>query len=245
MSKKTHFLTEIRREELETSVFSEGDQVALEMMRAHFDSHPTMPGEKAFKKRVNELLDNPDMLKDWDPDDAERKQMASMYAETRIRETKFIGPNVADQSFPLTHLTQYTSAENPIPVQVYKIDANICKVDDGVAVYVKDSLDKYQKIGYLPDTFITNNPLIAGSCMAEISIEDYSNGKLKNVSERVVVDTDGMGGNSVVLTDDMLSGLDTSPEVRREPSKNEDVELTADMLKDLDMEYDMEYGLEH
>ena len=37
---------------------------------------------------------------------------------------------------------------------------------------------------------------------------DYSNGKLKNVSMRVVADTDLMSGDVLDLNDTMLAGLD-------------------------------------
>lgn len=70
---KTSWMTETQRHNLAVNLFNEGPITALEAIRAHFESHPTMPGEKAVKDRVIGLLDNPELLIEWDPSGEENK----------------------------------------------------------------------------------------------------------------------------------------------------------------------------
>lgn len=223
MAKMMSTLTTQKRIEVRGQLFQNGDdQADLEMMRAHFESHPTMPGEKDFKKRVNQILDEPltpsiltDEEKDW---------LADKWAETEIRETKYIGDGVVDMTKdPVKdsetgkiskfkepeenkfQLTPIEGADN-----AYTLDVELRKVKDGVNIYAKTSPDaaRFTKIGTVPDNFLINNPMNVSRCPAQICIEDYSDGKLRNVSERLVVESSRMSGDYVELSDDMLTSLD-------------------------------------
>lgn len=68
-------------------------------------------------------------------------------------------------------------------------------------------------IGHLPDKFLINNPMIVDVCDAEMQLVDYSNGKGKNLSAKIVVNTDLMSGDVIDLNDDMLSGLNLETEL--------------------------------
>lgn len=45
-------------------------------------------------------------------------------------------------------------------------------------------------------------------CEAELQLTDFSNGNMKNLSARVVVDSDLMSGDVIDLDENLLSGLD-------------------------------------
>lgn len=222
MAKTVSALTEKRRKEVVRS-FQEGvTQDDLEMMKAHFESHPTMPGEKEFKKTVNTMLEGGDY------DAGQAENLAEQYAATAIRETKFSGSvvNVLKSSTtdpetgkttrkykePEENKFQLKSIEGYQGVETYSLDVELRKVKDGVNIYAKRTPDaaKFTKVGTVPDNFLTNNPMNVSRCSAEICVEDYSGGKLRNVSERLVVDSDVMSGDKVELNNDMLAGLDNT-----------------------------------
>lgn len=222
MAKEISALTATKRAHIENVQFQDvSNREVLETIRAHFESHPTMPGEKQFKKRVNELLENPEALEDWDP--MERERMIIQYAETEVRETKFVG-NVVDMTkngtkqykepeenkFQLEHLGMVPYPERSVDAELYSLDVELRKVKDGVNIYAKTNQDaaRFTKVGTVPDNFLTNNPMNVNRCPAQISIEDFSGGKLRNVSERLVVESSRMSGDYVELDNDMLSGLD-------------------------------------
>ena len=46
------------------------------------------------------------------------------------------------------------------------------------------------------------------SCEADLQLVDYSHEAMKNVSAKVIVDTDRMSGDVIDLNEDMLAGLD-------------------------------------
>ena len=46
----------MRREEQYETLKEMGNRDLCELIRAHFESHPTMPGEKALKDQVNQML---------------------------------------------------------------------------------------------------------------------------------------------------------------------------------------------
>lgn len=218
MTKNVSYMTGITRVQFATYLFEpdidggiqmDTDMEALESMRAHFESHPAMPGEKAVRERVNELIENPDLLKDWDPDGTERDRLAEAYAISRYRETRIEDAvDLASGKFPVSSVTKYEQKGMAVPVQVNRISAELRKVKDGVNVYAKNASSRYQKVGTLPDSFLANNPMNVGKCAADISVEDFSNGKMKNVSIRLVVDSDRMSGDAVELNEDLFAGLD-------------------------------------
>lgn len=70
---------------------------------------------------------------------------------------------------------------------------------------------KYAEIAPVPDKYKVNNPMSVIRCDAEVEITDWSNGKMKNVTAKVVVDTDRMTGDVIELDENMLAGLDQNP----------------------------------
>lgn len=234
------FLRGSKRMEVKDAILSIGIDISLlEMMRAHFESHPTMPGEKEFKDRVNALLDDPDQRENLTITEEEEEWLASKYAETEVRETKFNGSRIADMykppvtdpetgktvkqykepdenKFQLTHWTEGKTLKG-MDIQAYILDVELRKVKDGVNIYAKTSpgAARFTKVGSVPENFLANNPMNVSRCPAQISIEDYSGGKLRNVSERLVVETSRMSGDRVELTNDMLDGLDKGPDLER------------------------------
>lgn len=253
MAKYISMLTDQKQKQVRRQIFtSENNQVFtaaedladLEMMKAHFESHPTMPGEKEFKKWVNHILDaltasedgiyaGDSSTKDWIPNI--KDWLAEKYAETEIRETKFTGNKIVDMAKdPLTDpetgktVKQYKDPEEnafrltpmweayPDTLNMeacenaYVLDVELRKVKDGVNIYAKKSPDaaRFTKVGSVPDNFLANNPMNVSRCPAQICIEDYSGGKLRNVSERLVVESSRMSGDYVELSDDMLTDLD-------------------------------------
>lgn len=121
MAKDKSFYLKTKRDECASSLFCDSDRGALETVRAHFESHPAMPGEKAVKDRMNELLDNPGLLESWDPDGSEREFIAEAYGKTRIRDTRI--ENRTDVSvfrMKMKEFGTYTQQDNPAPVCMKK-----------------------------------------------------------------------------------------------------------------------------
>lgn len=62
--------------------------------------------------------------------------------------------------------------------------------------------------GTISDNFIKDNPMNVEECEAKLQMIDYSNGRLKNITVKVVADVDVMSGNVVELDESMLIGID-------------------------------------
>lgn len=200
---KMESLADIRRREQAESLGQLDDRDIMEMARTHFDSHPTMPGEKNLKMMVNDELANDGALSD-----EQREQLINGYAQTRIRETKMesIGREFDPKDLNMESMSQNgTVSMNKVNVELQRQTA-----DDNATVYVlaERADGRHMTIGKLPDKFLTNSPMNVESCKAELQVTDYSNGKFKNVSMRVVADTDLMSGDVLDLDDTMLAGLD-------------------------------------
>lgn len=200
---KMESLADIRRREQAESLGQLDDRDIMEMARAHFDSHPTLPGEKNLKMMVNDELANDGALSN-----EQRGELIDKYAQTRIRETKMesIGREFDPKDLNMESMSQNgTVSMNKVNVELQRQTA-----DDNATVYVlaERADGRHMTIGKLPDKFLTNSPMNVESCKAELQVMDYSNGKFKNVSMRVVADTDLMSGDVLDLDDTMLAGLD-------------------------------------
>lgn len=200
---KMESLADIRRQEQAESLGQLDDRDIMEMARTHFDSHPTLPGEKKLKMMVNDELANAGVLSD-----GQRGELIDKYVQTRIRETKMdsIGREFDPKDLNMESMSQNgTVSMNKVNVELQRQTA-----DDNTTVYVlaERADGRHMTIGKLPDKFLTNNPMNVESCKAELQVTDYSNGKFKNVSMRVVADTDLMSGDVLDLDDTMLAGLD-------------------------------------
>lgn len=215
-AKSIDFLADMRRAEQIKAMKNWNDRELCEVVRAHFESHPTMPGEKSVKDFVNTLLDQDENgnIK-LDPEVCQlngkptREDIMQCYANTRIRETKMDRTGFDNSAGPESLKTEQIDSYEDSVVSVHKADVELQK--SGSDVYIlaelKDADEKYATIGKLPAKFMTNNPMNVNSCKAELQIVDYSNGAMKNTSVRVVADSDLMSGDAIDLDEYMLAGL--------------------------------------
>lgn len=213
-NQKFSSLAEMRREEHYRSLMKMPDRDMCEMVRSHFESHPTLPGEKELKEKANyELaqIANNDLATPFDGDmnldPAVKESMARKYADTRIREFSvcMAGINPEDLNRkPVIEIPQKNAT-----VYISRVDVELQKQTSGDIYVLAEKADgRHITIGSLPDGTHVNNPMNVESCKAELQIADYSNGKMKNLSTKVVADTDLMSGDVIDLNDDMLSGFD-------------------------------------
>ena len=235
MAKGLTILADMRREEHQKSLMEMPERDLCEMIRSHFESHPTLPGEKELKdlasQRLVQLESAEEVLKKdgfvpaadvpfgTDEDLSVKTKLAADYAQTRIRETSLKEGNYY---LDFRHFDPSELKRNPVdelprkngaPVHVDRVDVEL--QNNGVDVYVMacQSDGGLRMIGTLPDNFLTNNPMNVDKCEAELQIVDFSNGNLKNISAKVVVDTDLMSGDVLDLDDDLLQGLSQDNEL--------------------------------
>lgn len=201
---KMDSLADIRRQEQVESLKQLDSRDIMETVRAHFNSHPTLPGEKNLKMMVSDEPADDGVLSD-----EQREQLINGYAQTRIRETKM---DMKGFSLNPTADLQMESLAQEGTVSLSRVNVELQKLTAGdkatVYVLAERADGRHMTIGKLPDKFLTNSPMNVESCRAELQVTDYSNGKLKNVSMRVVADTDLMSGDVLDLDDTILAGLD-------------------------------------
>lgn len=197
----------IRRKEQFNALMNMPDRDLCEMIRAHFETHPAMPGEAVLKREMNQALDLADQSDE--PQDiklSDKESVVRAYVNTRIRETKlngFILPNTLER--------KHIPGDMRPNVTIDKVNVELQK--KGNHVYV--AAGPHTIIGELPEKFLKNNPMNVDICKAELRITDYSNGKGKNISSRIVVDTDKMSGDVLELDNEMLTGLDKSLDIKQ------------------------------
>ena len=201
-------LADIRRQEQVESLGQLDSSDLTNMIVAHFESHPTLPGEKDLKDTAGKFARDAEWNSVHSINAEVQADMVRQFADTRIRETKMnsIGREFDPADLNLEHMSQNgTVSMSKVNVELQKQTAG-----DETTVYVlADRADgTHMTIGKLPDKFLTNNPMNVESCKAELQVMDYSNGKMKNVSMRVVADTDLMSGDVLDLDESMLAGLD-------------------------------------
>lgn len=232
MAKKTTALTDMRRREHTESLKQLPERDLCEMVRAHFESHPALPGEKTLKDQANQVLAQLDAASGSVPEgfkqadgptpfdtdimsEEEKAQMAERYADTRIRETPLKEGNYYMKTYLDAAKHEVLNSESAnngnSTTYMHRMDAKLMRHESGdVGVLGKRKDGGYQFIGTLPENFLANNPMAVDSCPAEIQITDYSNNNWNNISVRVVTDTDLMSGDVIDLDDKMLAGLDQS-----------------------------------
>lgn len=263
MAKKLTTLVDMRREEHVKTLKDLPDRDLCEMVRAHFESHPTMPGEKILKDQVNQILaqlDTPPRSMDemtdvqitetqrflsqkqslsndgfipagktpFDNDNLmtpeEKEDLARKYAQTRIRETSLKeGVYYLDfRHFDPTDLKreQIELIDPPVEknggvIYVDKVNVELQKNDAGEVYVLAKCNGGHRTIGTLPDNFLVNNPMNVSHCEAELQLADFSNGKMKNLSAKVVVDSDLMSGDVIDLDENLLNGLDQEDGLRQ------------------------------
>lgn len=213
-------LTDIRREEHYQSLMAMQDREMCEMIKAHFESHPTLPGEKAIKERVNNIIENQHLAERMGASpvngqyplrlaEEEKEFLAHKYAETRIRELPVPSMAGVNPDKDLWRKPVCEFEKNNATVYVSRVDVELQKSESGDVYIVAEKPDGTHKtISTLYEKSLVNNPMNVDSCKAELQLADYSNGKMKNVVAKVVVDTDLMSGDVIDLNNDMLAGLD-------------------------------------
>lgn len=221
MAKGTTILADQRRNEQKQSLINLSDRDLCEMIRAHFESHPALPGEKIMKDQVNQMLSQFDITEEQKTVDnnimtaEEKETLVQQYANTRIRETHLKEGNYYFdfRHFDPTELKQEQITETADvagnPVFVSKVNVELQNNGAGeVYVLAEQSDGSHRTVGSLPDNFLKNNPMLVDHCDAELQIADFSNGHMKNLSVTLVADTDLMSGDVIDLDDDLLKGLD-------------------------------------
>lgn len=235
MSKGLTILADARRDDHYKSLMEMPDRDLCEMIRAHFESHPTLPGEKALKDRANYELTqingneqfNQEQKNDFVPatntpfdnntsmEPVVKEELARGYARTRIRETPlkegnhYLDFRHFDPTALKRELVTETADVSGNSVFVDRVNVELQNNGAGeVYVLAEQSDGSHRTIGSLPENFLKNNPMNVDSCEAELQIADYSNGNMKNLSAKVVVDTDLMSGDVIDLDEDMFAGLD-------------------------------------
>lgn len=230
MAKNISILADKRRAEHADSLDRLTERCLCEMVQAHFESHPALPGEKTLRDQAVQVLaqiDNqtakaPDGFKSMEEmspfDDGimsaeEKNDMVERYAKTRIRETSikegsyYMGAYLSE-SANLKRVADMPGPDGHSTISIDRSNVRLVRHEsDEVGVLAERADGGYQFIGTLPDNFLVNNPMAVDACSAELQLVDYSNGKMKNVSALIVVDTDLMSGDVLDLEDDMLAGL--------------------------------------
>lgn len=196
-SKQYISLTEMRRDECYQALMETPDKDVLQMICAHFESHPALPGEKTLKERaVYELcqLDAKALsFGDGRLSQDVKRSLARQYADTRIREF----PVTIFEARPdeLKHQLVGEYQKNNSTVHVSSVPAELYKNDFGAICARMKKMDGEFVESVVFNESQINNPMIVKRCKAEIQCTDWSNGKMKNVSTKIVVDTDMMSGD--------------------------------------------------
>lgn len=219
MPKSLTILADMRRNEHTKSLEKLSDRDLCEMVRAHFESHPALPGEKIVKDQANQALgqfeDNQYSSTNIFSAD-EKEFLVRAYAKTRVRETPLKEGNyyLDFRRYDPTALKRHPVGDISLggvqpAVHVDSVKVELQRNDAGeVYVLAEQSDSGLRTIGSLPENFLRNNPMNVDRCSAELQLADYSNGNMKNLSARIVVDTDLMSGDVIDLDESMLSGLE-------------------------------------
>lgn len=227
MSTNSPILTEERMKMYDELLQTE-DRELCEMIQAHFETHPCLPMEKEFKKSVADKLKADELALT----DKEKADFANRLAETRIREAKIdigypeidgkwvkesIDPDNVHDQFRLQYDGEF-SMKNGSPVSIYTAQANLLSMPnetDYAAISVQNSAGDYVPLGKLNDQFMKNNPMLVEDCDVKLEVMDFSNGQMKNLRIRAIVDTDRMSGDVIDLDESMLPYVGMDEEMKQ------------------------------
>lgn len=191
-----------RVKEQKEKLYAMSDRELCKAVTAHFNSHPVQVGQKDLKLQAEKALktEGEVSLSVYQRDTMVYRFSFMQVQETRIKSDKLdYDPHQLDKKM----ICQKNDTA------VYKLDAMLQKNKDGsVSVKGKYTDGSEVSLGRLKDNFLRNNPMNVDKCKAEIELSDFSNGKMKNLKFRVVVNSDVMSGDIVDLDDDMLAGLE-------------------------------------
>lgn len=189
------------------------------LIQNHFNTHNTLPGNKNLKDTVWAAIQEfgNEFPKDVDTYLAEhsrgeqpytKDQLVGEFASARIQQTNITDINtytngVDPKIFDMEYIGENVNTEAPGAVSVYKMNGGLQKIESGAVCVIGTLKDGKQWVmGRLPDSFLTNNPMYVDSCGVDIQVADFSNGKMKNLSFDVVVDTDLMSGDVLDMEQD-------------------------------------------
>lgn len=199
---------------------------------------PRFPGESALKRNANKLLvqlnfQDPEngsvsqWLNNWGNSEVNREEFIYRFAETRVCETPFrCNPHQRQNLSELRHSpvndlqidhvnpnqyvaewSQYYKNEYGENAYIGKSNVVLQKSEGGVRILGECS-DGNLDIGFLFDTFLAENPMNVDSCNAELVFVDFSDGDSKDMGAWIVVDTDKMSGDVIMLDNDMADSVD-------------------------------------
>lgn len=212
-------LAETRRDEEAQKLLEMSDRELCEAIRTHFNSHPTLPGERSLKVQAERSLHNMDLSGDDQCfNQLDRKSIAKAFGKTRIRETPLndstLNPRLLDPNdlkrepfdeFPLG------DGYNTVRIDRVNIRLQHNGVSDVYALALRND-GGWATAGTLPENFLKNNPMNVKECDAELEIADYSGGQGKNIRARVIVNTDRMSGDILDLDDSILADFEQTQE---------------------------------
>lgn len=157
----------------------------------YFDAHATMPGEKDLKKAAEKILASIAENPEFDIDEETKNGMIETFASIVVREMKVEKLQVQNvtkankDDFAVLKATDIglieTGSEAAVDKQpakrFYEAEA---RIEDGKVI-----VGEYE-IGSLSAGFVKNNPGV--SVPATVIATDYSDGKMSNMSYKVVAD---------------------------------------------------------
>ena len=195
-------LPDLRTEQVEAQMdklFAMPDQELCEAVNAHFGSHMTQAGQNNLKIWAAESLKGNGTLQPYQQD-----VMGCQFARMQVQEAAVEDtPFKDDPSF--LGRTGFVKTAEKNAVSVYRMDAVLLRnADESVSITGKGADGADIVLGRLPDRFLRKNPMNVNECGAKLQLTDYSNGKMKNVTLRAVMNVDEMSGDVICLDNDML-----------------------------------------
>lgn len=174
-AKSIDLLSDMHKDELRREIATWEDQEVCEIVNAHFESHATMPGEKAVKDFVKTCLrdyNDPDVTESpWLGEDGKIRlhnsvceengkptitEIGDVYVNARFRETKMEQSAFSKGLTPaaLGNLERIDTYEDAI-VSVYSSEVELQKLGDNVYVLAEMNEEelksgKYAVVGKLP-----------------------------------------------------------------------------------------------
>lgn len=199
-------LREMRVQDQENRLYGMSNRELCEAVSAHFASHPTQAGQKDLKEQVEQAL----WWNETSFTEYQRDTMIFQFSRMQIQETTVKASEYDPKLLSLDVMGEKNDST------AYRTDASLIREDDGsVSVMTKCKDGNVVSIGQLKDKFLHNNPMNVDWCNAEVQLTDFSNGKMKNVSVRVVMNSDEMSGDIVNLDNDMLSGIEQNDDLQQ------------------------------
>lgn len=153
------------------------DRQLVHLIATYFRHNAVMPGEKAVKDRAVIMIGH---WQDGETSlgDSAREELIKQFASVCVKEVKLTN---AVNRIPLKEFESATK-------DVYEMTAMVNGIEGRVEVIKgKGPRKVFYYAGYLPKGFVKNHDCLAGY-RGVITSVDYSNGRLKNMSCRMIID---------------------------------------------------------